>query len=436
LKSRISLRTKIVAYLVLMHLVLAGISWFVVRERPVLLLAVEALFVVSIGLGVMLVRSFFIPLELIRTGAELISERDFTSQFRAVGQPEMDALIQIYNEMIGRLRDERLKLQEQHYFLDRVLSASPAGIVTLDFDERIDLLNPSAEKLLGLGSDALGRRLAESSPALGAELAAIPVGESRVLAQGPRRLKVFRAELFDRGFPRSFLIVEELTEELRASEKAAYGKLIRLMSHEVNNSVGPVRSLLDSFRDYSAQLADEDRQDFTQALGVAIARLERLGAFVNGFAEVVRLPPPERRPCDVPQLLDEILLLLRPELDRRRIRCEWIAREDIPPLDLDRNQIEQVLVNVLKNALEAIGEHGRIELRLRREAGRPVLRIADTGPGIPEDIRPLLFTPFFTTKRDGRGLGLTLTREILAQHGFAVGLESRAGGGAELWVGF
>jgi len=431
-----SLRAKIVVYLVLIHLVMAGISWFVVQERPILLLAVEALFAISITLGVMLVRSFFIPLELIRTGAELISERDFTSQFREVGQPEMDALIRIYNDMIVRLRDERLRLQEQHYFLDRVLSASPAGILTLDFDGRIDLLNPSAEKLLGLGEEAVGKRLAELELPLGAEAAEIPVGESRVLAQGPRRLKVSRAELFDRGFPRSFLIVEELTEELRASEKAAYGKLIRLMSHEVNNSVGPVRSLLDSFRDYTDQLAGEDRQDFTQAVGVAIARLERLGAFVNGFAEVVRLPPPERRYCDVRQLLDEILLLLRPELERRNVRCVWESVEPIPPIDLDRNQIEQVLVNVLKNAMEAIGEGGRIELRLGLEAGRPMLRIADTGPGIPEDIRPLLFTPFFTTKRDGRGLGLTLTREILAQHGFDFGLENRAGGGAELWVGF
>lgn len=433
---RVSLRAKIVAYLILIHLVLAGISWFVVRERPILLLAVEALFAVSITLGVMLVRSFFVPLELIRTGAELISERDFTSQFREVGQPEMDALIQIYNEMIGRLRDERLKLQEQHYFLDRVLNASPAGILTLDFDERIELINPSAQGFLGFGIEATGKRLGELAHPLGADLSNLPVGESRVLALGARRLKVSRVELFDRGFPRSFLIVEELTEELRASEKAAYGKLIRLMSHEVNNSVGPVRSLLDSFRDYSAQLADEDREDFTHALQVAIARLERLGAFVNGFAEVVRLPSPERRPCDVKQLLNEIVLLWRPELERRRIGCEWEAAGPVPPVELDRNQIEQVLVNVLKNAMEAIGEDGRIMLRLAIEGRRPMLRIADSGPGFPEEVRPLLFTPFFSTKRDGRGLGLTLTREILASHGFDFGLENRPEGGAELWVGF
>lgn len=436
-RRTVSLRAKIVVYLVLIHLVLGVISLFVVRETPLLLLAVEALFVVSIVFGVLLVRAFFIPLEMIRTGAELISERDFTSQFREVGQPEMDALIRIYNQMIVRLRDERLKLQEQHYFLDRVLSASPAGVLTLDFDGRIDLLNPSARQLLGVSPEAaIGKKLEELEGSLGSELAGVPVGESRVLAQGRRRLKASRAELFDRGFPRSFLILEELTEELRASEKAAYGKLIRMMSHEVNNSVGPVSSLLDSFRGYSDQLNEEDRTDFTHALAVAIARMERLGAFVNGFAEVVRLPPPDRRPCDVRQLLDEILLLLRPQLDRRRIRCEWERAEPVPAIDLDRNQIEQVLVNVLKNAMEAIGEDGRIGLRLFIDGNRPVLAIADTGPGIPEDVRPLLFTPFFSTKRDGRGLGLTLIQEILAQHGFDFTLENREGRGAEFRVEF
>src|SRR6185503_16278812 len=155
-----TLRAKIIVYLVLIHAVLAAISFLVLRENPLWLLAVEGLFVLSIVLGVMLVRAFFVPLELIRTGAELIGERDFTSQFREVGQPEMDALIRIYNRMIDRLREERLKLQEQHYFLDRILAASPAGIVTLDFDGRVSSLNSAAEALLQTsGEEAKGKEL-------------------------------------------------------------------------------------------------------------------------------------------------------------------------------------------------------------------------------------------------------------------------------------
>src|SRR3954470_9506239 len=425
-----SLRAKIIIYLVLIHGVLAAISVFVLRENRFWLLAVEGLFVLSIVLGFLLVRAFFVPLELIRTGAELIGERDFTSQFREVGQPEMDALIHVYNQMIGRLREERLKLQEQHYLLDRLLAASPAGIVTLDFDGRVTSLNPVAGKLLGIVPDeATARSLTELAPML----AAIPVGGSEVLSlQGGRRLKVSRAEFFDRGFPRSFLLLEELTEELRASEKAAYGKLIRMMSHEINNSVGAVGSLLDSFRGYAGELGEEDREDYLQAIAVAITRLENLRAFMNGFAEVVRLPPPDRRPTDLARLVDEILLRMRPDLDRRRIRVDWQRSGPLPPVDLDRNQIEQVLVNVLKNAMESIGEDGTIAVRLDRES----LTLRDSGPGIPEEVRALLFTPFFSTKRNGRGLGLTLVQEILSAHGFDFSLGPAEGGGAEFRVGF
>jgi two-component system nitrogen regulation sensor histidine kinase NtrY len=432
-----SLRAKIIVYLVLIHAVLAAISVLVLRENRLWLAAVEALFVLSIVFGVLLVRTFFVPLDLIRTGAELIGERDFTSQFREVGQPEMDALIRIYNQMIDRLRQERLKLQEQHYFLEKVLAASPAGILTLDFDGRVATLNPAAEALLQVvGEEAQGKELsALGSPAGLAltSLATIPEGGSEVLAlSGGRRLKATRAELFDRGFPRGFLLLEELTEELRASEKAAYGKLIRMMSHEINNSVGAVGSLLDSFRGYAGELKGEDRDDFVQAIAVAITRLENLRAFMNGFAEVVRLPPPDRRPTDLKRLIDEILLLLRPELDRRKIRVEWERAESLADVDLDRNQIEQVLMNVLKNAMESIGEDGRIVLRLDRGA----LAIRDSGAGISEEVRALLFTPFFSTKRNGRGLGLTLVQEILSAHGFEFSLGPGEGGGAEFRVGF
>ncbi len=430
----ISLRAKVVLYLVLIHVVLGAISFMVLRENRWLLLAVEGLFVLSIALGWLLVRSFFVPLDLIRTGAELMSERDFSSRFREVGQPEMDALIRIYNEMSERLRDERLRLQEQNYFLDRLLAASPAGVLTLDFDGRVSGINPSARQLLQVEGAVESQPLAGLGP-LGEALAGVPAGESRVIADGPRRLKVSRAELFDRGFPRSFLLIEELTEELRASEKAAYGKLIRMMSHEVNNSVGPVSSLLDSFRGYSSALGEEDRRDFEEAIDVAVARMRRLSAFMNGFAEVVRLPEPDRRPCDLRRLLDEILLLLRPELERRRIRVEWETSERVPWPELDRNQIEQVIVNVLRNAMESIGEDGCIGLRLVLEGDRTMLVLSDTGPGIPEDVRPLLFTPFFSTKRDGRGLGLTLVREILTAHDARFGLENREGG-AEFRVRF
>ncbi len=449
-----SLRVKILLYLAAIHVVLAAVAFIVLRQSPLWLLVVEALFALSILLGALLVRSFFVPLDLIRTGSELVAEQDFTSTFRPVGQPEMDALIAVYNRMIEELRRERLRVEEQHQFLDKVLTASPAGVLTLDFEGRVSSANPSAGRLLGVGeSEILGRAVGELASPLASDLAALEVGSSRVLPVGGRRLKCSRSELYDRGFPRSFFLIEELTEELRASERAAYEKLIRTLSHEVNNSVGPVRSLLESFAEYGAELPAGDREDFAEALAVASSRLENLRSFMSGYAEVVRLPPPERRPCDVATLVDEILVLLRGELARRRIAWVWERRDAVPPVALDRNQIEQVLVNVLKNGLEAIGEDGRLTLSLACEsegegpAGSPseggrsrpagaVLTVSDTGPGVPEEVRARLFTPFFSTKRNGRGLGLTLAHEILSQHGFEFALDNRPEGGAAFTIRF
>lgn len=425
-----SLRGRLLAYLIAIHLLFAALAVWLLWDQRVYWLAVEPVLLVSVLVGARLARAVSVPLQLIRTGAELLEERDFSSSFIEVGQPEMDGLVRIYNRMVVQLREERLRLLEQNLFLGKVLAASPAGVVTLDFDGRIELLNPSAERLLGVAeAQAVGKepRLLPSS--LGAALSSVAVDASEMVPlDGRRRIKISRAEFFDRGFAKSFFVLEELTEELRNSEKAAYEKLIRMMSHEVNNTVGAAGSLLETFEGYSTQLRTEDSRDFTEALLVARSRLDHLRAFMAGFAEMVRLPPPEKRPVDVKRLLEELLLLLRPELEHRNIACKWIEAAPVPPVVMDRNQMEQVLVNVLKNSMEAIGTDGQITIELAPDSGRPSLSIRDTGGGIPEDVRAKLFTPFFSTKRDGRGLGLTLIHEILRHHDFEFALHNHDGG--------
>jgi nitrogen fixation/metabolism regulation signal transduction histidine kinase len=433
----VSLRTKIVLYLALVHLALAGLAFLWLAEHRTWLLAVELALAASIVVGVRLVRALFVPLELVRTGTDLIAEREFGTHFRESGQPEMDALVRVYNRMVDRLREERVKLEERQLFLARLIDASPSGILILDLEGRIAQANPRLVELLAAedGRELAGRRLGELAGALPAALAAMEAGETRVVAhQGRRRLRCARAEFVDQGFRRTFFLVDELTRELRASERAAYDKLIRTMSHEVNNSVGAVASLMDSCRAYAARLTGEERADFLHALEVSITRLRHLNAFVNAFADVVRIPAPRLRPEQPRAVVDRIVTLLRADLERRRIACEWEVAERVPPVELDASQLEQALVNVLKNAAEAIGEEGRIRLRLERRKGRTRLSIIDDGPGLTPEARAGSFTPFFTTKKDGRGLGLTVVQEVLAQHGFEFGLEPAAPRGTCFWV--
>jgi len=426
----VTLRTRFLLYVAAVQLPLAVFAFYLYRHDRVLLLAVEAMFIVSLSTGIVLVRKLLAPLEALRSGAAFLSERDFSTRLKPTGQLELDALIDVYNRMIDSLREERIRLEEQQWFLAKVLQASPSGVVTLDFERRVASLNPRAQEMLGVtAEEAAGKRLAALGTPFAAALDGIGPGESRVVPlHGSRRVKAQGAEFLDRGFTRPFLVLEELTEELRQSEKAAYEKLIRMMSHEVNNSLGAASSLLHSCLLYKDQLSPDDRGDFENALNVVLARTERLNGFMKEFADVVRLPEPRKAPSDVLPLLRGIATLLGPEAERRRIALAWDVGDTLEAIPLDRRQLEQVFVNVLKNAMEAIGEDGAITIRTGRRGGRRFVEVEDSGPGIPEEVRAQLFRPFFTTKENGQGLGLTVTQEILARHGFDFSLESAPGG--------
>ena len=414
-----TLRTKLLLWFIVLHLVFAGLAVVVLVEHQDWLFVVEVTFVISIVISYRMVNALFVPMELIRTGAELISERDFTSRFVPVGQPEMDRLIEIYNAMIDRLRDERLAAEEQQQLLQRIVEASPSGIVICDFNGAIQQSNPAAQRLL-------------SEPAVSEALPTLAPGESKLVTlAGARKLKIWNAEFRDRGFAKTFYLLEEMTEELRLTEKTAYEKLIRMMSHEVNNSVGAVRSLLESVLRYAEQVGPDDRADFTNALTIAAARIESLNRFMSGFADVVRLPAPHPRDVSLANVIDDIATLLRPELDQRRIALRVDVERDAV-IRADQSQLEQVIINVIRNAMESIGEDGEITVTFSNR----ILAVTDTGRGIDPAARDELFTPFFTTKREGRGLGLTIVSEILNNHRLPFTLQNREGGGAEFRVTF
>jgi nitrogen fixation/metabolism regulation signal transduction histidine kinase len=428
-RGRPALRVRLLLYLVAAHAAFALFAVAFLRHQRLWVLAVEVFLVVSLTVGVRLVRGLFAPLELLDASARLLAERDFTSRLAPLGHPEMDRLIEVYNRMADHLREERVRMQEQHHFLQRIVEASPSGIITLDHDDRITLANPAARRLLQAGEPELvGRRLQAVGSPLGEALAGIQAGESALVPyQGRRRLKCSAAHFLDRGHPRRFLLIEELTEELRRSERQAWEKILRTMSHEINNSIGASNSLLHSCLNYAAQIAPADRADFETALRVAIARTDHLNDFMGRFASVVRIPAPRRAPGDLGRLLGDVALLLRSECELRRIEWHWALAEPLEQVMMDAAQIEQVFVNVLRNAIEAMARDGRVTIRSGRRGGRRFVSVEDTGPGIPPAVAENLFTPFFSTKANGQGIGLTIVQEILNTHGFDFTLESRPG---------
>jgi len=427
----VSLTRRLTAYLVVLHALFAASAFLLLRDRRPWLLLAEAVFALSLLGGVALVRSLRRDLAPLEEASRLLAESDFTTRFREVGQPEIDRLVGVYNRMADQLREERTRNQEQQSLLARILAVAPAGVVLLDFDGRVSFANPAAARLLAAGAATAleGRSLGEVPSPLAGALAALPPGHAAVVPfAGARRVRAHRGTFLDRGFPRAFLLVEELTEELRQSEKAAYEKLIRMMSHEVGNTVGAGRSLLESCLAYAAELREADRETFTEALGVVISRLGRLHDFTSGFAEVVRLPPPRLGPCDLGVVARAVTTLLRPVAEARGTDLRAETAADVPLVMADRTQVEQALVNVGKNAIEAAGPGGHVVVRVGPADDGVAVVVEDSGPGIPPDVAARLFTPFFSTKDGGQGLGLTLVQEVLRQHRCDFSLEGPPGG--------
>ncbi len=426
-----NIRRRFIAYLAAVHLMLGTLGWWLLQQNILWLIAIEIVFVASLAVGIASVTRLSSTLLAVKQSAQMLREGEFTTRFIEVGHPDIDVMIAVYNRMVDSLRDERVRLQEQQFFLGQLLAASPGGIIVLDHEGAITSVNPAAERLLQQGADALtGTPLAAGRSPLAAALIDLDVGESRVVTLPTgRRVRGQCASFVERGHARRFYLVEELTEELRQTEKSAYEKLIRMMSHEVNNSVGATRSLLQSSLAFGQTLPPPQRADLEQALGIATARLERLNSFMRGFADVVRMPPPVPHASRLDRLVEDCVRLVQSQTSPAAVTWRLDLPADPVLVDLDEAQMEQALINVLKNAAEALPPGGgTVAVRLGLEEGQPVLDVEDSGPGIPDEVRPHLFTPFFTTKQNGQGIGLTMVQEILRRHGFDFSLDGPPGG--------
>lgn len=417
-----NLRTKFILFAVVVHGLLATMAWFLLQENKILFIGMELLVLASVVITVQLYGAFFKPLNLIRAGIESIRDKDFSTKFVRVGQQELDELVEVYNRMIDQLRQERVAQAEKHYLLEKLIQASPAGIILLDFNNNIESINPAAGRFLNLpAQELLGKPLTKLPQAWAQELAQVQTGLPHTFRMsGIRTYRAHRAHFIDRGFQRSFILIEELTDAIIKNERQAYEKVIRMMSHEVNNSTGAINSILDSVQYYTPQITEDQREDFSYALQVAIDRNANLSKFMANFADVVRLPAPVKRPVEVQALLQRLERLLQPQFEKRHIR--FCLQSPAEPLlvHMDEQQLEQALLNILKNAMEAVKQDGHIWVDLLQHP--PSLTIADDGEGIPEHVRPQLFTPFFSTKETGQGIGLTMIREILMSHGFSFSL--------------
>ncbi len=454
-----TLKLKFILFIAVIHSVAIGLSFLILKENKLFFIASELLILVSLIISWSLFNDLIQPLQRLMTGVNAIKDKDFTVKFLKTNEIETDSLISVYNDMIDQLRTEKTQQEAQHYFLEKLVTTSPTGILILDFDNKITDLNPKCLDIIGLDKkELIGQLIYSFNNPLLKVIAELETGDSKTIhLNSAKTFKCAKAHFIDRGFPRYFIMIEELTTEILAAEKKAYGKVIRMMAHEVNNSIGAVNSILDT----TIQL-NEASKETNDALQIAFDRNEHLSTFMRNFADVIRLPLPNITTLNINELVLKIAQLMGFKAAEKGILFQLelsnvngdaikyqlnnsalsVIKNELNSLQLnqlptneldinalksliehlelnvkaDFNQMEQVLINIIKNAMEAIDKNGVITFRT---TAKPLqLFIEDTGRGISKTVENQLFTPFFTTKPYGQGVGLTLIREILTAHNF------------------
>lgn len=420
-----SLKLKFTIYIFFIHAILASLFFYVLRTHQLYFFLAEIAIIISLSIAYVLFRSFTKPINFIKEGKNALADKDFNIKYIPTGASEMDELIAIYNNMIDNIRAERIQVQEQHYFLQKLIEASPNGIIILDYDDRITDLNPKAKALLKIAKNWQNQPISSFDNPILRAIQNLSINTSKVIViDGVENYKCQSSSFIHRGFKRKFILIQELSKEILEAEKRAYGKVIRMMAHEVNNSIGAINSILHSV----VEIENENNKDetVTNALNVAIHRNNNLNAFMHNFADVIRIPQPNVERMDLNKTILTVADLMKNKAKEKAIIFQFQLSQNPVWLNADTRLIEQVLVNVIKNAIEAFDNESFIENpTIKFNTFQNGFSISDNGCGIAPEIEDKLFTPFFSTKTTGQGVGLTLIREILLNHQATFSLKTK-----------
>lgn len=360
------------------------------------------------------------PLHTLSNLLGALREGDFS--FRARAPRSDDALGAVFlelNTLAELLQQQRIRALEATALLRTVMEEIDVAIFAFDEEARLRLVNRAGESLLGLPGERL---LGETAAGMGLQ-AALDGESPRFIEPGfpghAGRFELRRSTFRQGGRPHQLLVLSDLTRPLREEERQAWQRLIRVLSHEINNSLAPLQSLSESLQRIVERREADWLEDTRQGLAIIGSRSQALRRFMDGYARLARLPAPKPATVDLPALVRKVATLET----RAPVRVE---EGPAVLLQADGDQVEQALINLLKNASEASLETGgQVVLRWFREGAWIVLELLDEGPGLPGGGN--LFVPFFTTKPGGTGIGLVLSRQIAEAHGGSLTLENRAG---------
>lgn len=383
---------------------------------------IEGILLISIPVLIASYQAVVKPVNSVVSGVDLLREQDYSSRLSLVGQRDADKIVRLFNDLMARLKVERLRVREQNHFLDLLIEASPLGIMSYGFSDKIVMSNSKARKLLGENPE--GKTLAELNSPLAKVFMPLRRDESTTVRLSDTMVyRCSHLSFMDQGYARPFLLIETLTDEVRKAEREAYGKVIRVMGHEVNNSMASIRSLLDVLLDIRPWGEDED---LTEAVQGCAHRAEALSSFISAYSKVVKIPPLRTTVTTVEEFINPIAGFLIGMAKGRGVTLE-IERQpdaDYHRVAIDSELLEQVIINIVKNSIESIlSVPGKTDGKITLSIESPTsILVIDNGAGISPEAASSIFTPFFSTKSSGQGLGLMFVAEILSQHKAAFSL--------------
>jgi two-component system nitrogen regulation sensor histidine kinase NtrY len=363
------------------------------------------------------------PLQTLSNMLAAIREQDYSLRARRSSPEDALGLAMLeLNSLMNELRERRLGALEATALLQRVMGEIDVAVLAFDDAGALRLVNAGGERVLGQPAERLlGRRADELGLASCLEGDAPRLVELH-LAGAPGRWELRRGAFRQGGRPHQFVLLADVSRSLREEERVAWQRLIRVLGHEINNSLTPIRSIADRLQHLLGRSPPdvELRDDMDRGLGVIASRSEALSRFLASYTRLARLPPPRLAPVNVPDWVQRIVRL------ETRMVVEIIPGPNITLL-ADGDQLDQLLINLISNAVDAAATTGGgVRVRWSGTERSFHLVVEDDGPGLPDSAN--LFVPFFTTKPGGTGIGLVLSRQIAEAHRGTLTLANRVDG--------
>jgi nitrogen fixation/metabolism regulation signal transduction histidine kinase len=377
---------------------------------------------------------------------------DFTATYPERGNSSsVDQLYREFNNVIKKFREIRADKEANYHYFRTIVQHVGIGLITFNKHGEVQIINSAAKKLIGIESIQNINELKKVSPKLVESLVKLKTGGSDLInftQEGTHtQLSIYVIELILRGEEFKLVSVQNIQSELEEKEMEAWQNLIRVLTHEIMNSVTPLSSLAATVRDNlvdniedNVPIEKEELEDIYLAVQTIERRSQGLIRFVTDFRNLTKIPQPKLAPESVKGVLEHIKLLFKHEFKKKNVKFNLtIAPSDLK-FNIDKELIDQVLINILQNAVHALEENTEEKYILVKafinEYNRPTISIRDNGSGIDEEAIAKIFIPFFTTKKQGSGIGLSLSKQIMRKHGGGISVKSVSNEGTEFTLRF